>query len=158
MTLPPGLHEHATRITEPGIYNDLPGHIYHQQHDWLSWSGMKNLIPPKTPAHFKATWGVRRPEKRAFDLGHVAHTLVLGEGDQYAVVQGKDGDATDYRTNAAKEHRDALYADGLVPILRHELEAAIAMADAVPHTPKPRACSPRVRLRCRCSGWTTRPA
>lgn len=127
--------EHTT-ITEPGIYHGLPNEVYHAQHDWLSWSAMKNLIPPKTPAHFKAALSTPQAPKREFDLGHVTHALVLGEGDRFAVVQAmtKDGelyDATDYRTKFARDNAAELRAQGLTPLLRHELDAAQRVADAV---------------------------
>lgn len=123
-------------ITEPGVYYDLPAADYHAQHEWLSWSRMKHLIPPSTPAHFKASMRRGKERKRHFDLGKVIHALVLGEDDEFTVVQAvnrkkESYDAADYATKSAQEHRDAIYADGNVPILRHELEAAEAMAAAV---------------------------
>lgn len=123
-------------ITEAGVYTDLPAEDYHAQTDWLSWSRMKNLVPPLTPAHFKAALAAPQPRKRHLDLGKVVHQLVLGEGDQFAVVQALNKqkepyDADGYTTVSAQRHRDALYEHGLIPILRHELDTAIAMADAV---------------------------
>lgn len=124
------------KITKPGIYPDLPAEDYHAQTDWLSWSRMKNLVPPLTPAHFKAALEAPEPRKRHFDLGKVVHLLVLGEGDRFVVVQALNKqkepyDADGYTTVSAQRHRDAIYEQGLVPILRHELDAAHAMAEAV---------------------------
>lgn len=125
-----------TVITEPGIYYDLPAEDYHRQHDWLSWSQMKHLVPPSTPAHFKAALSAPAERKRHFDHGKVVHTLVLGEGDQYEVVHALNKakepyEATSYDLVSAQRDRDRIYAEGKVPILRHELDAAEAMAAAV---------------------------
>lgn len=123
-------------ITEPGIYYGLPADVYHAQHSWLSWSRMKNLIPPLTPAHFKAALDQPDDRKRHFDLGKVVHRLVLGDGDDFEVVQALNKqkqpyDATDYTTVSAKADRDRIYSAGNVPILRHELDQAEAMATTV---------------------------
>ena len=122
-----------TIITEPGIYPDLASEVYHAQHDWLSWSRMKHLIPPSTPAHFKASLAAGEERKRHFDLGKVVHKLTLGEGDDFEVVQALNRskepyDATSYDRVSSQVHRDAIYADGKIPILRHELAQAEAMA------------------------------
>lgn len=124
------------KIETPGVYTDLPAEDYHAQHDWLSWSRMKYLVPPSTPAHFKASLKAPQERKRHFDLGKVVHALVLGEGDEYAVVQAltkqkESYDARSYDLVSAQHHRDAIYEAGKVPILRHELDAAVAMAASV---------------------------
>ncbi len=124
------------RITEPGVYPNLPAEVYHAQHEWLSWSRMKYLVPPLTPAHFKASLAAGEERKRHFDLGKVVHHLVLGDGERYEVVQALNKqkepyDATGYETVSAQRHRDAIYERGNVPILRHELEQAEKMAASV---------------------------
>lgn len=129
-----------TIITEPGVYPDLPEKVYHAQHDWLSWSQMKYLIPPSTPAHFKAALEAPEERKRHFDLGKVVHALALGDGAEFEVVQAltrskEPYDAASYDTKSAQEHRDSIYDAGKVPILRHELDAAEAMADSVKRHP-----------------------
>lgn len=126
----------STVITEPGVYYDLPEADYHAQHDWLSWSRMKLLIPPSTPAHFKASLKKGEERKRHFDLGKVVHRLVLGEGAEFEVVQAlnkqkKPYEATSYDTVSAQVDRDRIYSEGRVPILRAELDAAEAMATSV---------------------------
>lgn len=123
-------------ITEPGIYYDLPANEYHAQHDWLSWSRMKHLLPPSTPAHFNALRSGSEERNRNFDLGKIVHTFVLGEGDQYDVVQSKRkdttwGDAASYDLVSAQQDRDRIYSEGKVPLLRHELNTALSMAASV---------------------------
>lgn len=92
----------------------------------LSVSGMKQLLPPSCPALFKHWRDNPRPSKHAFDIGHVAHGLILGDGPEVVVV-----DAPDWRGKAAREERDAAYAEGKVPILAHEYAECVAMAAAV---------------------------
>lgn len=123
-------------ITEPGIYYDLPADEYHAQHDWLSWSQMKHLIPPSTPAHFQAHRSKPQENKRHFDFGKVVHALVLGDGDEFVIVQALNKakepyDAKDYVTVSSQRDRDRIYEEGNVPILASELETAKAMAEAV---------------------------
>jgi hypothetical protein len=92
----------------------------------LSVSGMKLLLPPNCPALFKYYRENRRPEKRAYDFGHVVHGLVLGDGPEIVRI-----DAADWRTKAAKDTRDEAYAAGKVPILAHEYDEAVVCAASV---------------------------
>lgn len=125
------------KITKPGIYEDLPAADYHAQHEWLSWSMMKRLVPPSTPAHLKTAMRAPEARKRHFDLGKVVHHIVLGKGDMFEVVQslGRDKktarDAENYQTVSAQADRDRIYGAGNVPILRDELDQAEQMASAV---------------------------
>lgn len=125
-----------TKITEPGVYYDLPPDHYRQQHDWVSWSTLKKLVPPSTPAHLQAARRAGEERKRHFDLGKVVHSLVLGAGDEFEVVQSVDRqkntkDAVDYTTVSAQAHRDAIYDAGKVPILRREVDHAEKMAESI---------------------------
>jgi hypothetical protein len=108
-----------------GAVEGLPHNDY-LKHPALSVSGMKLLLPPNCPALFKYYRENRRPEKRAYDLGHVVHGLVLGDGPEIVRI-----DAADWRTNAAKAERDEAYAAGKVPILAHEYDEAAACATSV---------------------------
>jgi hypothetical protein len=124
--------EALATVTEPGVYDALPEQEYHR-HPALSSSGVKGLLPPSCPARFHYDREHGRPEKRAFDLGHAAHKEVLGVGMDIVVVQrtAKDGtrsDAEDYRTKSAQDHRDAIYAEGKVPLLAEEFAQVQGMA------------------------------
>lgn len=116
-------------ITEPGIYQ-IPSAVYHSDPvpgGSLSGSGARRLLPPSCPA--KAEWEREhgRPEKRHYDLGHVAHREVLGDGELVVVVE-----ADDYRTKAAQAARNEAYAAGKTPILRREYEETVLpMAAAI---------------------------
>lgn len=116
----------------PGVY-DISDEMYHSDPvpgGSLSSSGARKLLPPSCPAIFRYYATRPSPPRREFDFGHAAHKLVLGKGPDLAVV-----DAKDWRTKAAKEARDAAYAEGKVPILASEYRRAEAMARAVREHP-----------------------
>lgn len=106
---------------KPGLH-EMTAAEYHGQHEWLSVSGAKKLVPPSCPAKFKAGLGVEE-HKPHFDLGKAAHTRVLGDGEEVVVVE-----AANWLTKDAKEQRAAAYADGKVPILTADNEVIDAMA------------------------------
>ena len=62
--------------------------------------------------------------KRAFDLGTVAHAKFIGGNDEIVVI-----DEDSFRSAAAKEKRDEAYAQGLTPILRKDDDLAQKMAN-----------------------------
>ena len=111
-------------ITKPGIY-DMTLEEYHAD-PALSSSGARAIMPPSCPARFR--WDKDHPEEpnRVFDIGKVAHRLVLGRGDQVVVIPHKD-----YRKAEPREMRDAAYAAGKVPVLTAEFDACQEMAAAL---------------------------
>lgn len=113
------------KITEPGLYPDLDDVTYRAQHEWLSVSGAKKLLPPSCPAKFKATIGVEE-HKPQFDQGKAFHSRVLGDGPEVVVVASDS-----WRSTAAREARDAAYAEGKVPLLASESAVVEAMAESV---------------------------
>lgn len=72
---------------------------------------------------------------KAMNDGSLIHKLLLGKGQEIAIIES---DA--FRTNAAKDARDAAIADGLLPVLRHNYESKLAIAE-------------RVRERCAAKGY-----
>ena len=128
----------STVDTRARIVYDLADAEYHR-HPALSYSGAKLLLPPLTPAHYRYDRTHPRPPKRAFDLGHAVHRVVLGAGAElvditvtYGPKHKRSGEIVDdYRTDAAIEARDDAYDKGQVPLLWHEREQVDAMAAAV---------------------------
>lgn len=100
----------------------------------LSRSGAAKLLPPSCPALYKEWAASGSARTREFDLGHAAHSLVLGVGEPLAVV-----DADDWRTKAAREKRDEARAQGYVPILRADYDMVQSLAGAVRAHPIARA-------------------
>ncbi|MER5715781.1 PD-(D/E)XK nuclease-like domain-containing protein [Streptomyces sp. NPDC002132] len=107
----------------PVIRDDLTAEEYHADKTSISSSGLRALLAPGCPAQFKWDRDNPRPPKKEFDFGHVAHKLVLGEGEQVEIV-----DYPDWRTLDARDQRDNAYAEGRIPILTKDYETAAAMA------------------------------
>lgn len=90
-------------------------------------SSIANVLDGVSPLH---AWsqhpkfgGVSRAPTKALDNGSLSHALLLGAGKDIVVV-----DAPDFRTNAAKEKRDAARAVGKLPVLLVDYEAACVTA------------------------------
>jgi hypothetical protein len=107
------------------IVHDLPDDEYHADRGSLSFSGAKLLLPPSCPAKFRERMDNPPKPKPQYTFGHAAHRLVLGKGAEILEV-----DAPDWRGKAAQEMR-ALACNGVAPMLKHELDTARAMEQAV---------------------------
>lgn len=129
-------------MTASILYN-LPDADYHGDTTRLSSTGARKLIPPSTPAHFRHWVDNPQPPSDAFDLGHVVHSLVLGRGAEFVVldpaVHGlkKDGAIADNpRATATWKAADAdARAQGKTPIHIDVHAAAVAMQMAVFRNP-----------------------
>lgn len=105
----------------------------------LSPNGAKRLLPPSTPKKFDEYRKNPPPPKRVWDFGTVAHKLVLGEGDQFLVLDPeihglkKDGTVADNPRATAgwKEAETRARAEGLTPIHVDDYRKALAMAQVV---------------------------
>jgi hypothetical protein len=123
-------------ITRAGVFYDMPDAVYHSDPVPSAWggsisrTGAKNLLPPKTPAHFQ-WWRENGDAPRDdWDFGHVAHTELLGAGPPARVVEAKD-----WRTDAAKAAKAAARAAGEVPLLPRQYAAALEMVRKVREHP-----------------------
>lgn len=114
----------------PVIRDDLTAEQYHADTESISSSGLRALLAPGCPAQFKYDRDNPQPPKREFDLGHAAHRLVLGVGEELEPL-----DFDNYLTKAAKQARDEARDAGAVPLLTHEWEQVQAMADAIRQHP-----------------------
>lgn len=116
-------------IREPGVY-DIDEATYHADpviEPSLSASIGKTILE-KSPYHAKLEHPRLNPayqpeQKKAFDIGSAAHAWLLERHDRMVTI-----DAPDFRTNAAKEARDAAYAAGKIPLLAKDVAAVRAMA------------------------------
>lgn len=103
-------------VTEPGIYA-MTADQYHADPvagGSLSSHGARDLL--KCPAVFRHKRDTYAPvHKPDYDEGTAAHLAVLGAGASVVVVN-----APDWRTKAAQQDRDAAYAAGKTPILKHK--------------------------------------
>lgn len=93
-------------------------------------SSVARILCSQSPIH---AWAAHprlnpdyQPEEAAhFDLGTAAHDLLLRGVESVAVL-----DFADWRTNAAKDARDAARAEGKVPLLADQWERVQAMVQA----------------------------
>lgn len=110
---------------DDGIYPGIPDTVYHADRASLSSSGAKKLLPPSCPALFKHGQDNPQENKAVFDIGKVAHKMILGVGEKVVRV-----DAADWKTKAAQDKRKEAYAAGHIPLLKAEVDAAQRMAGA----------------------------
>lgn len=123
-------------VTAPGIFYDLDETAYHADTSLapelgrsLSQSGAKTLL--HSPRRFAFERDHGRPPKDSFDLGGLAHELVLRGGDNRIRVI----DAYDWRTKAAQQAKKDAHAGRLTPVNRADLLAASKIAHAVRRDP-----------------------
>lgn len=110
------------RIERKGLVYGMPEDEYHGGPE-LSSTGMKRILDaPALYLHDRT----HRTHKAAFDLGHVVHGMVLGDGLDVVRI-----DAESWRTKAAQTERDEARAEGKVAVLASEWAQARAMSDAV---------------------------
>lgn len=131
-------------ITAPGVY-DIPKARYHEDPvEAISLScSIAKLLRTKSPVHaWKAhprlnpKWEPTNGEKH-LDKGDVAHQLILGDVENFRVIDpakhlNKDGGIPAGYTNAAmKEARARAYLDGQTPILPEDFKDAQAMVKSL---------------------------
>lgn len=111
----------------------IPAHEYHADPaDVPSLSSsIAHLLVTTSPAHARAAHPKLNPdfervEDEKFDVGNVAHQMLLEGRDAVEVVYEND-----WRTKAAKEARAVARLDGKIPLLAKHWEQVQAMADAV---------------------------
>ena len=118
-----------------GIFFDEPSEVYHADAVYetpsLS-SSLAKLLITETPRH--AWWSSRRlnprwrdEHRKEWDRGTIAHALILNSSDQSKIEKVK---ASDWRSKGAKELRDAIRANGGIPILKSDYDELMEMRDA----------------------------
>lgn len=115
------------KITKPGIYLDVAANDYHADPcpaPSLTQSVAKILLA-KSPlhawhAHPQLNLSYWHNDDTKFDIGNVAHSMLLRRGKQIEVL-----DFNDWRTNAAKDARAAAGKEGKLAVLgKHAGRAA----------------------------------
>ena len=111
---------------------DIPADTYHADTDGPSLSAsIASILVTRSPlhawtAHPKLNPAFVRDEDPKFDVGRVAHAVILEGADIVYVVH-----ADTWRTNDAKEARKYARGIGKVPLLAHQLADVQAMVAAV---------------------------
>jgi len=128
----------TTIPTQDGIYS-LPEELYRSDLESLSYSTAKVLLKSPKKYHYNLTHRDEKP-KRIYDVGHLAHKLILKEGAQIVVldpeVHGllKDGITVADSPRSTKMWKEAdadARANGCVPVHIDDYKAAEAMAKEV---------------------------
>lgn len=121
----------ALPLTTPGVY-DLAHAVYHADPCPVASlsASIAHILAVATPrhawlAHPRLNPNFERRHSDAFDLGEVAHELVLGVEERISVI-----DAENYRTEAARDAKAKAYAASRIPVLTRQLLTARAMASA----------------------------
>src|SRR5687767_13860747 len=117
-------------VLAPGIY-DVPADTYHADPAPPSLSAsICKLLCQRSPRHAWEAHPALNPEfvrveEKKFDAGTAAHAMLLDGDDICEVI-----DAQDWRTNKAKDARDAARANGKVPLLAGQYEQVQNMVTA----------------------------
>lgn len=130
----------AVKIDKPGIYPDFPEADYFRDPcpvPSLTQSVAKILLE-QSPlhawhAHPRLNPDFRRDEDTKFDVGNVAHKLMLGRGKDIEIFDAPDWNATGMGKGAKSElheKRDAARAAGKVAVLRKTVTRAERMVAA----------------------------
>lgn len=70
--------------------------------------------------------GLDERDKWAQTAGKIMHKLMLGKGEEITVIN-----ADSYRTNYAKDERDAAKSAGRIPVLAHKYQGLVDAADYI---------------------------
>lgn len=114
------------RITERGLYPEIPEEEYHSDPvgNSLSSTMAKQIL--KSPAHLRHYLDAPRESKPEFDLGTAIHTLVLGTGTPLL-----DTGHTSWVPAEAKKDRVAAREEGFIPLKSQDYSMVNEAAEAV---------------------------
>ena len=117
----------------PGHYADIDAAAYHKDpaaepslSSSLAKTIMERTLLHAWAAHPRLNKDFAEKHDDKFDLGSVAHELILGKGGGIVVLP-----YSGYQTNAAKEARDEARASGKTPILAEQMHRASKMCESV---------------------------
>jgi hypothetical protein len=107
-----------------GLHYDIPDAVYRADptpERSLTQSAAKVLLT-LTPAHYRY---MRTPPTKKFDIGHIAHKMLLGRGREIIPLAYDS-----WRTNDSKAARAAAEAAGQLAVLEDDYQTGIDMAQA----------------------------
>lgn len=116
--------------TDQNNNNDVD---YHKRPEW-SYSSMKRILDSGIDYAVAGKLGMLpEPQSKFIDLGQLAHMIILGGKDTFAISEFPD-----FRTKAAREWRDEQLAAGKNIITNDQFAAASEIVKNIeqhPHTP-----------------------
>lgn len=93
-------------------------------------NSLAKVLLDRSPAHAYARHprlgGAPQQDTMVFSRGKLAHKLLLGKGAEVVVI-----DAADWRSEEAREARDAAWAEGKIPTLKDAYVTAVEAAEVV---------------------------
>ena len=125
-------------VSEPMMLARIPDDVYHggkvrTPGPQTSQSALKLLIAPSTPREFQHRLVTPQQPKRVFDVGHAAHSLVLGVGaefvrhpDELLTSTGAMGVKTE-----SKQWVTACRDEGKIPLKGEDFDAVYRMAESI---------------------------
>ncbi|WP_074832778.1 PD-(D/E)XK nuclease-like domain-containing protein [Bradyrhizobium lablabi] len=120
------------KIDKPGIYRGISEADYRADPCPIPsfTQSLCKVIIERSPKHAWIASPRLNPQfeyddDTKFDIGNIAHKLVLGRGKEIEVV-----DFEDWRTKAAKEAREDAADQGRIAVLRHQFDQASEMDEA----------------------------
>lgn len=125
-------------VSEPMMLAGIPDDVYHggkvrTPGPQTSQSALKLLIAPSTPREFQHRITTPQQPKRVFDVGHAAHSLVLGVGaefvrhpDELLTSNGAMGIKTE-----SKQWVTACREAGQIPLKGEDFDAVYRMAESI---------------------------
>lgn len=118
------------KIEKPGIYRGVSDADYRSDPCPIPsfTQSLCKVIIERSPKHAWVASPRLNPQfeyddDTKFDIGNVAHKLVLGRGKEIEVL-----DFDDWRTKAAKEAREEAADAGKIAVLKHQFQQAFDMA------------------------------
>jgi hypothetical protein len=119
------------RIEKPGIFRGVSPADYHADPapDPSLTQSIAKILLDQSPKHAWTAHPRLNPDfeednDKKFDLGNVAHALILGRGKDFEILPFDD-----YRTKAAQQARDAAHESGKVSILDEQFRRASDMVE-----------------------------
>jgi len=120
---------------KPGVY-DLSAEQYHADPvpgGSLSSSGARKIL--QSPARFRWEQDHRRAPKKAWDIGHAAHKVVLGAGPELVLFPGTGKNPGAWQKDDDIAAVAAMRADGKVPLKPSDWTTVHEMAEAIRRHP-----------------------
>jgi hypothetical protein len=120
------------KVTKGGIYYDVSESDYRCDPcplPSLTQSLVKILVE-RSPQHAWTAHPRLNPQfeyesDTKFDLGNIAHRLILGRGKEIEVIN-----FADWRSKAAQEARETAADEGRIAVLQHQFTQAVEMVEA----------------------------
>lgn len=115
---------------EPGVYDGISLEEYHSDRTSLSSSGARKLLAPSCPALFRYDQDHPSETKDHLEFGSAMHAKLLGEGPELEIV-----DAASWTGKAAQTARRQYRAEGVIPLLPHQMTDLDGMVAAIRRHP-----------------------